>query len=483
MKWKERGYLLMNKVTTNYFKNLFLKKKKLLILYFFVCFMAYPFVMFTNLLTTDGVGDVQITVFIFNVCLFVLGIFAIVLPIFTFKFSLTKRHVDTYYAIPINRDHLFKTHFIAPILGVCVPILINYLIGGLLLLVNHHSSVYVYFNLLLILLMAFAVFVMIYSINTFFVLKCNNVLDACIISAAVTILPIFVFLAVNIFLSTQTVNNGMVSVSNIPDLVLKLLSPMNGLVVVSSIVRVLPFENKFLYSEVDWIMMGYYLVLGCGAVAGAYFIFKNKKGESAEQLTTDFVTYPLLSNIALASLILCFNLMGNDLTVNILIVISLFVIFFIVKGIARRSMKLTPMMVAEFVILMVLFNGFNFISRNTEFFGINRQVIDYSKYRAVTFEFYGDEANGCTEILDKDVQVLVKNMDENDKALFDYIEVLQNKASLNHKMNNGYYYVNDYCVTLDIVYSNGSNDNRMVYFYLDKEDAASLNTLINQIKE
>ena len=74
-------------------------------------------------------------------------------------------------------------------------------------------------------------------------------------------------------------------------------------------------------------------------------------------------------------------------------------------------------------------------------------------------------------------------MDENDKALFDYIEVLQNKASLNHKMNNGYYYVNDYCVTLDIVYSNGSNDNRMVYFYLDKEDAASLNTLINQIKE
>ena len=102
----------MNKVTTNYFKNLFLRKKKLLILYFFVCFMAYPFVMFTNLLTTDGVGDVQITVFIFNVCLFVLGIFAIVLPIFTFKFSLTKRHVDTYYAIPINRDHLFKTHFL-----------------------------------------------------------------------------------------------------------------------------------------------------------------------------------------------------------------------------------------------------------------------------------------------------------------------------------------------------------------------------------
>lgn len=468
----------MNKITTNYFKNLFIRKRKLLILYFFVCFMAYPFVMFTNLLTSAGNNASNITAIVFYLALFALGVFAIVLPIFTFKFSLTKRHVDTYYAIPINRDHLFKAHFIAPIIGVCVPILVNYLIGGLLLWAN--SSFMVYLSLLIVLCLAFLVFVIIYSINTFFVLKCNNILDACIITAMITILPLFVYMTVTIFLGTQTVNNGMITIRDIPELVLKLLSPMNGLFIVEQIVRLeysYPIRLSFHFGDVDWVMLSYYLVLGCGAIVGAYFTFKKKKGESAEQLTTDFITYPLLSNIALACLIICFNLMGNELTVNILIIVSLFVVFFIVNGIAKRSMKLTPLMAAEFIILMVLVNGFNYVSRQTEFFGINRQVLDYTNYTTINFEISTVDYFPLNEMKKT---IIVKDIDKDDLALLDYVKVLQEKTSLNFK-ERGDTYIEDYAAYLDINYRSGY-DEHYVHFYLDSEDVEMLRSLIFNVR-
>lgn len=465
----------MNKITSNYFRNMFLRKKKLLILYTFVCFMAYPFIMFTNRLTEKGNGAEEITIVAFILSLFVLGAFAIVLPVFTFKFSLTKRNVDTYYSIPINRDHLFKAHFIAPAVGVCIPILVNYLIGGLMVLPSVGFGTYV--QLLLCLLLAFAVFVLIYSINTFFVLKCNNVLDACIISAVVAILPLFVYMALNVFLYSQTVDNGMVSIGGVPELVLKLLSPYYGLAIVGGI------PNSALvvdFSSAEWLMLLYYLVIGLTAAAGAYRTFKKKKGESAEQLTTDIIIYPLLSNIALASLMLCFNLMSNDLTTSILIVVALFVVFFIINGIAKRSMKLTPFMVAEFIILIVCINGFNYISRQTEFFGLNRQVVDYMNYDFVDFSLY----SFIDEKEEYNVRIEINDLDDNDKALFEHLIELQKQASLDFKEFGDYNGAFD-DAQLSITYERKGKERDIiwVYFYLNEEESKTVGELLKACME
>ena len=167
----------MNKTTKHYFIDLFKRKKKLLALYTFICFIGYPFIEIGSLIINKSPYDlIEITQTSFILALCTLGILAAVLPIFTFKFSHTKKHVDTFFAIPINRNHLFKSHFIAPILGACIPILINYLIGGIIVVI-FNGDIATYFEMLALLLLAFAIFAVAYSVNTYFVLNTNNVVD------------------------------------------------------------------------------------------------------------------------------------------------------------------------------------------------------------------------------------------------------------------------------------------------------------------
>ena len=124
----------MNKTTQRYFINLFKRKKRILALYTFIVFMAYPFLLITNMIVNDGRGLIGITQTMLVFCELVLAALAIILPLFTFKFAFVKKNVDTYFAIPLNRNHLFKAHFIGPILGTILPILASYLVGGLFLI-------------------------------------------------------------------------------------------------------------------------------------------------------------------------------------------------------------------------------------------------------------------------------------------------------------------------------------------------------------
>ena len=91
MKWKEKGCLSMNKTTQKYFINLFKRKKRILALYTFIVFMAYPFLLITNLITNDGKGLIDITQTMLVLCELALAALAIILPLFTFKFAFVKK--------------------------------------------------------------------------------------------------------------------------------------------------------------------------------------------------------------------------------------------------------------------------------------------------------------------------------------------------------------------------------------------------------
>ena len=480
----------MNKTTQKYFINLFKRKKRILALYTFIVFMAYPFLLITNLITNDGKGLIDITQTMLVLCELALAALAIILPLFTFKFAFVKKNVDTYFAIPLNRNHLFKAHFIAPILGTIIPILVSYLLGGLFLIPD--SGFDGYLILLLALLLVFIIFIVIYSMNTFIILKCNNIIDASIITAAIGIVPLMLYAALEAFLRSQVFNNGMLDsiIHKGPQLIVDLFSPYRGLVLVNEYVK---FRgNNIQLDTLDIVLFMYYVVIGILLIIEAKKSFKFKKGEDAEQLTTHYLTYPLLTNLGLISLILNFNFTDYDITEMIIILIALFVAYMIIHAIAMRSFKINIKMILKFIILIVVVNVFNIVSKETEFFGINRNVIDYKQFEEVKFDlqFYNYENDESTSynVTIKTKETLTKEEQE----LFEYIKEIQKEKSIAFK-NDDYdaLYPNDINngdVTLNIQYDRiadsgdyNTND-EFVYYQLSEEQAKYIEEILNKIE-
>ncbi len=457
----------MNSTSTNYFKNLLIRKKKLLFLYTLVLFVGFPFVLIVNL----DRGLLSIAEGCFVICLGVMAILATVLPIFTFKFSLTKRHVDTYYALPINREHLFKAHFFAPIVGALLPILINFAIGAVIL--TFDVSLLKIFQMFLFLLLAFLLFVAVYSINTFFVLRCNSVVDACIITAAVTLCCVFVSGAIETFIQSQIVPNNMIQMEQYPEIALKLLTPMNGFFNLGeTMIESHTTWNRF--TGFEWGYYVYYLFVGAMAYFGAQKTFKKKKGEGAEQLSEDIFTYPLFVNLIMICLMLMLNLARTDLTGAIFIVISLFVLNFIGNGIAHRSMKVSWPMVIRFVILITVINLFNFASKETEFFGINRFVMDYREFDRIEIRNWNYSADPGYEY---GVSFVPEEASENEKALMDLVYDLQRITSLDYKNDEFSIFEGD--IYISISYYKDIKVYKTVNYYLNEQEASEFQ---NQMK-
>ncbi len=425
----------MNKTTKHYFIDLFKRKKKILALYTFVCFMGYPFIEIGSLIINKSSYDlIDITHTSFTLALCVLGILAAVLPIFTFKFSHTKKHVDTYFSIPINRNHLFKSHFIAPILGACIPILINYMIGGMIL-VFFNGSIANYFEMLLLLLLAFAIFAVVYSVNTYFVLNTNNVLDSVIVTAGIVVVPLILSSAVSVFLESQIIRTGMIDVYPFTNEIIKLLLPYTGFVFIADAFEAMYDFLVIDFSLIEWFYILYYFVVGIAFYYLSKKEFKKKKGENAEQLTTSFVTYPLLIHSGLVSLVLIFNIVQMEFITAVLVLISLFVAYVIAQAIANRSLTINTKMIVKFVLFIVLINGFNLVSKETEFFGLNRKVIDYTTYDKVEINYYSyrDKYNDGEDLGQFNYVIDLDNMNEEEKKFFDMITEYQVKRSIAFK--------------------------------------------------
>ena len=476
----------MNKTTKHYFINLFKRKKKILALYTFICFMAYPFLEIASIIANESTYQlIEITRICFTLSLITLGLFAAVLPIFTFKFSHTKKHVDTYFAIPMNRNHLFKAHFIAPILGACIPLLINYLIGGIIV-VFFEASISQYFELLALLLLAFVIFAVIYSVNTFFVLNTNNVLDSVIVTAGIAILPLIFSSAVNWFIDSQIIDTGMIEIYEYTDSIIKVLLPYTGFVLIED--ALVSMYNYFTinFKNIEWFYIIYYAIMGIVFYFLSKITFKKKKGENAEQLSTSFVTYPLLINVGLLSLILLFNIAQMDIIEAILVIIGLFVAYVIAQAIANRSMAINMKMILKFVVLLVTINGFNYISRQTEFFGINRQVIDYTKYDIIEIQYYPyyeDDENW--EDGNYYYKIYVNEMNGNEEEFFDLVKEFQKNKSIMFKENGSLYAEEVYGnLNINYVINNGYNryTDKSAFFNVTKAEETKFIELYQQLK-
>ena len=417
----------MNNLTFNYFKSLLKRQNKLLILYFVVCFVSYPLVLFLNGFDEHAVAFGNLIYSIYMLAL------AFVLPFIAFRFSFSKKQVDTVYSLPIKRKHLFDAHYFSSIAIILIIPFINFLIG--LILSSLSSGLYFTLipGMLLCYLASCLVAILAYSFNSWLVNISNNNVDALIMIASYLVIPFIIYLAWDTFASNQAI--GLYA----PDLFnwLKYVSPISQLAFVFDYVDqyrdFYRFDTQFYFNLI-------YVVIG---VIVFYYLasrtFCKRKGEDSEQNTTHRFTYPLVINVLSFCFISLFNITEVSWTGFIIYLVISFVIFAIMEFVRRRSTKITPQLIIKYVVLLLAFNLFNFAAKQTYFFGLNHRVIKPEQYDRIMIRLYSDDKdeNRVLEIKE------VRKMSPTSKVVVDEVIKLQALAAEKFKAGTYYDYANN----------------------------------------
>lgn len=410
----------MSKTVSNYFKSIVKRQKKLLLLYTIIGFVAFPMVALISNNYDQGQGIFEYSILI-NMIFMVAGVMLI--PLAMYYFSLNKRSTDTYYALPISRKNLFNVHFLAGLAYIYVPLLINYLLGTLVLIIRYGLHRFGLFALF-IFLCEIIITIAIYSINTLIVNKANNLVDAILLIAGYTALPYILIMSASSFDSMFVVgySEHLIEFWKWFDFV----SPLTVLIRLSNASYYLEqvYTNNFNFNFL-WIL--YEFIIFIGFYLWAVSVYKKRKGEASEQISDDFFTYPLLVNCLSVALVFVVTL---GVTVDIIYTITLFIISFIIYLIlqftARRSVKITSDLLIKYFVLLISFNIFTFICNETYYFGINLIKPNLDDYSVMYIRYYDYDDN---KGVDHYALVDLNNMDESETVLAENLLTFQEKAA------------------------------------------------------
>lgn len=441
------------------------QQKKLLSIYTIICFMIF---VFPNIISAPTFGTeinrmYNLVEGMFRKVSFILVPMMIVLPIFSFRFLLNKKTVDVYYTIPISKKELFRNHYFATLIMAIIPPFIMMIISYFILVIYS----YVHFDSMVVWILwtfvIFTIFLSIYALVTFVIMKTNNVIDAVIISISYIIVPMIAVSAIDTFLLDQALFRDMLIFEWI-DQILYFVSPLSLL---AQTISYFSF-NFATYSanSVNWFFCIYSIAMFIGFTYLAQKAFLTKKGEDAEQITTHFLTYPLIMNV-LSICLISFVKFKDDVSLSIVTMTLIFMIYAILNFIAAKSIKINAKLFIKFAIFILLFNGFSYVSRQTEFFGMNRKLIDADKIDRIEIKIstYGEKNDEWN-----DYYVYVNNVEEQSEIV-ELLNTYQLYASKIFKNKNKENFYSPKYSSLEIEYNmkDGSEKSRYYHYFTEKE--------------
>lgn len=444
----------MSKTVTQYFKSILKRQKKLLFLYTVIGFVAFPMVALISNNYDQGQGVYEYSILI-NMVFMVACV--MVLPIIINKFSLNKRSVDTYYALPISRQHLFNVHYYAGVVCIYIPLLINYVLGTLILTLRYGLGNFtgVYFLAFLgIIIITLAI----YSINTLIVTKANNMIDAAILIAAYTILPYMLISSAWSFLNRFTIGftESMFSLSLLFDFLCPLIVLNNFINAINN------YVYRFTMFEYNSLWIVYEAAIAVGFYVWAAHVFKKRKGEDSEQVSKDFFTYPFVVNLTSIILLSFYIIDFSDIVLTIAILVITFIVYLVMHFISRRSMKVTAALIIKYFVILIAFNLFAFAAKETYLFGINLRTPEITQYTQLEVSYW-DYTNENKEYV---AEISLKDMNKNEEAFVNDLLALQTKAAEFKRNHSGYSYYYEDSIYLRIKFMT-SDENNYKYYHLD----------------
>ncbi len=373
----------MTEISKNYYFSILKRQRKLLLFYTLLLFVAFPLVMIVGTRSVEW-RELIGTCLIFYMVLMYIA--AMVVPLFTYRFNLNKRSVDTYYALPISRKGMYDVHFFAGLTCIYAPAILNMIIGLLLGALRsglQGVAVYHIVGILVGMIITGAV----YAINTVIVNKSNTLVDAAILTAAYFLLPFLMYLVLQRFFAVQEVGFtvGLVDF----DFVLALTSPLYLLV---NLTERFGYACRSGIMEMNWFHTLYALFILIAGYRWGASIYQKRRGEDSEQITRDFFTYPLIVNVSSVILLTTASVYDYDLVTIIMFIVITLILYLIMHFVSRRSMKITPSLVIKYLVILIAFNALEIIGLKTAFFGINAYTPDLSAYDRVEInaDLYGE---------------------------------------------------------------------------------------------
>lgn len=442
----------------NYSLHLLKSNKTIIGIYSFICFIVFPLLMILEgIYNAKDMANIGLHIYALLLCL---GVCAV--PIISHMFNYNKRSVDVYYSLPIKRKDLFLIHYFIPLLVLIIPVLITFLMGlviiGIKSVFDFGFIVEYMLRLLSIIIAASAG----YSINTFFISKCNTLIDSIIITLSINAIPFLIYSSVISFIDSFLVPTG-IDVFNFIEPILYTSALYNCFKV-----------HRFMNNMTDFILLLLMLIVFIVMSFIAYRSYINRKGEDASQITDHILTYPLVINIASLCILSLVDLINAESITLLIISLSfIFVVFAVMNFIAKRKVKITKNIVLKFVLFLSIVLVMSFVAQSTYCFNMNKALVsdyDQVEVRVIVNNFSKDkyEIYGGTYLAD-------------DKEHIDELVNLQLLAA--EKFKDGTYYKDHdiYCY-VDVFYNHMGETNYRNYIF-DYDEVSHIITDLEVIQE
>lgn len=376
----------MSREIKNYIRYFFRSNRRLMILEFILLFVLLPFVAYNQISWSAG-QDMEtqrqmILVTTAITSILAALVLAFVTPLYIYRFVFKRQSCDLYYSLPICRSRLFSLQFILGALLAMIPLCFNYLLDFILLGFSISTNLWSVFIFYLVL---FLMFLSLYSIISLLVVKCNNLMDAFLVSGAYMVLPLLVFLSLMGFLSTQIAHlfvgsaGGTMEFIN-PELIMGVLSlPVtmfyDGVLIAT--------ESPFSTEWIGIALFIYWIIVGCLCFYLGQKTFVKRKEEDAQQRTTALCTYPFIINVFTVCLIMITFSSDSWSQAAFMTLFIIFVLYMVMHMFAKRSLRITWKNVVFFAAIYILTTGFSIMFQSTGGFGLLNEVPQTDKVKDI----------------------------------------------------------------------------------------------------
>ena len=303
-----------------------------------------------------------------------------IIPCNVFYYVHDKKAVDTFFSIPVSRRKMLITGIIFSVLATYIPFVICFSFYGV---VQSIGIAAFFIDLLKILLVACTLVVF----NTCLYLIGNNSFDGIVMIGAYSVLPLAVFVALNIF-SDAYIAGGTINTTYAG-----YLSPVFVAtdlffdIIEASIVEMKNVIALFVYLIVFAILL--------------YKSYVNRDVERAGTTSNKIYSYPtviyiyvfLMMFIISSNYSYSYNNFTGFLSDSFFMYLMLFIVYVAAHFVYKRKLYFNYKLPLAFIIAFVLTISFISVARTTKGFGLSEAYKHNDKKANWTFNMYYNDAN------------------------------------------------------------------------------------------
>lgn len=373
----------------DYLRFLLKRNRRFMMLMGLGMIVLYPVLLLTLQLINPNIyiNDIRGVGQVFALILLIVS--AISIPFLTLGYMNSKKHLDTYHALPIKRSDLLIINVIAAFIIMVIPFTIAWFAGGLVVL----SSEFTLIDILTTWITSLMIVSAIFSIIVFTLMHTGTSIDGLLYGMVLNFLPILTYAAYTAFSAI-------------------VLLGFNGDYIARYIGLIFPiwalFENLFEVETRLWdssILNGlYWLVISIVLLIASRYFYKIRRHDKAESPFTNPYFFTTIS--AFVSVVLVFLMYAGFYSINESIEQNFFnplnfifpffftgVIYLVMDTISQRSFKnLYKAMLRYLIIAVVGFGlllfglfskGFGYITRVPEVDSIKSVELRLDDYNSV----------------------------------------------------------------------------------------------------